>query len=56
MLFRYAYLYIPTTGPYLRRYAFRCRTCPQAFCEDCLPPGDIDAIGDILPELYVTLI
>jgi len=29
---------------------FRCRTCPQAFCEDCLPSGDIDAIGDILPE------
>ncbi|KAF8961860.1 P-loop containing nucleoside triphosphate hydrolase protein [Flammula alnicola] len=29
---------------------FRCRTCPQAFCEDCLPPGDIDAVGDVLPE------
>ncbi|PCH42878.1 hypothetical protein WOLCODRAFT_90021 [Wolfiporia cocos MD-104 SS10] len=29
---------------------FRCRTCPQAFCEDCLPEGDIDAIGDELPE------
>ncbi|KZT67879.1 hypothetical protein DAEQUDRAFT_766836 [Daedalea quercina L-15889] len=30
---------------------FRCRTCPEAFCEDCLPDGDIDAIGDELPEL-----
>ncbi|KAG6830939.1 hypothetical protein H0H92_013867 [Tricholoma furcatifolium] len=27
-----------------------------AFCEDCLPPGDLDAIGDTLPELYVTVI
>ncbi|RDB18237.1 putative global transcription activator SNF2L1 [Hypsizygus marmoreus] len=32
---------------------FRCRTCPQAFCEDCLPPGDIDAIGDVLPEFQL---
>ncbi|KAF8884532.1 P-loop containing nucleoside triphosphate hydrolase protein [Infundibulicybe gibba] len=32
---------------------FRCRTCPQAFCEDCLPPGELDAIGDSLPELYL---
>ncbi|KAH7906758.1 P-loop containing nucleoside triphosphate hydrolase protein [Hygrophoropsis aurantiaca] len=32
---------------------FRCQTCPQAFCEDCLPDGDIDAIGDILPEFHV---
>jgi SWI/SNF-related matrix-associated actin-dependent regulator of chromatin subfamily A member 5 len=30
---------------------YRCQTCPQAFCEDCLPEGDIDAIGDVLPEL-----
>ncbi|KIM89720.1 hypothetical protein PILCRDRAFT_812522 [Piloderma croceum F 1598] len=29
---------------------FRCQTCPQAFCEDCLPEGDIDAVGDVLPE------
>ncbi|KAF8838568.1 hypothetical protein BDN67DRAFT_73595 [Paxillus ammoniavirescens] len=29
---------------------FRCQTCTQAFCEDCLPDGDIDAVGDILPE------
>ncbi|KIJ64208.1 hypothetical protein HYDPIDRAFT_28649 [Hydnomerulius pinastri MD-312] len=32
---------------------FRCQTCPQAFCEDCLPSGDIDAVGDILPEFAV---
>lgn len=31
----------------------RCQTCPQAFCEDCLPEDDIDAIGDTLPELCV---
>ncbi|KAF8126339.1 P-loop containing nucleoside triphosphate hydrolase protein [Boletus edulis] len=29
---------------------FRCQTCPQAFCEDCLPQGDIDAVGEVLPE------
>ncbi|KIJ13016.1 hypothetical protein PAXINDRAFT_163783 [Paxillus involutus ATCC 200175] len=29
---------------------FRCQTCAQAFCEDCLPDGDIDAVGDVLPE------
>lgn len=33
--------------------SYRCQTCPNAFCEDCLPPGEIDAIGDTLPELYV---
>jgi len=33
-----------------------CQTCPQAFCEDCLPEDDIDAIGDTLPELFVTSI
>ncbi|KAG6849128.1 hypothetical protein H0H93_011075 [Arthromyces matolae] len=32
---------------------FRCRTCPQAFCEDCLPEGDLDAIGETLPELLL---
>ncbi|KAF7979907.1 hypothetical protein HWV62_40302 [Athelia sp. TMB] len=31
----------------------RCQTCPQAFCEDCLPDGEIDAIGDVLPEFAV---
>jgi hypothetical protein len=31
----------------------RCQTCPQAFCEDCLPEDDIDAIGETLPELLV---
>ncbi|KDQ50600.1 hypothetical protein JAAARDRAFT_63080 [Jaapia argillacea MUCL 33604] len=29
---------------------FRCQTCTQAFCEDCLPDGDLDAVGDTLPE------
>lgn len=33
--------------------SYRCQTCPQAFCEDCLPEDDIDAIGDTLPELFV---
>ncbi|KAH7927010.1 hypothetical protein BV22DRAFT_1007877 [Leucogyrophana mollusca] len=28
-------------------------TCPQAFCEDCMPGGEIDAIGDVLPEFVV---
>ncbi|KAG6887770.1 hypothetical protein C0992_010819 [Termitomyces sp. T32_za158] len=32
---------------------FRCRTCPQAFCEDCLPEGDLDAIGETLPEFLL---
>lgn len=32
---------------------FRCQTCPQAFCEDCLPDGELDAVGDTLPELQV---
>ena len=26
---------------------FRCEVCPNAFCEDCLPPSDeVDVIGD----------
>ncbi|KAF5367362.1 hypothetical protein D9615_010278 [Tricholomella constricta] len=32
---------------------FRCRTCPQAFCEDCLPSGELDAIGESLPEFLL---
>ncbi|EIN05640.1 hypothetical protein PUNSTDRAFT_145612 [Punctularia strigosozonata HHB-11173 SS5] len=32
---------------------FRCQTCPQAFCEDCLPEGDIDAVGETLPEFLL---
>ncbi|KAH0579578.1 hypothetical protein H2248_002429 [Termitomyces sp. 'cryptogamus'] len=32
---------------------FRCRTCPQAFCEDCLPEDDLDAIGETLPEFML---
>ena len=34
----------------------RCRTCTRAICEDCLPEGDIDAVGDTLPELCVILL
>lgn len=30
-----------------------CRTCPLAFCEDCLPPGDLESVGDVLPEFLV---
>lgn len=33
-----------------------CQTCPSAFCEDCLPPGDIDAVGPTIPELYASLL
>jgi len=32
---------------------FRCQTCPDAFCEDCLPEGEMDAVGDVLPEFLV---
>ncbi|GAA6009228.1 hypothetical protein JCM11491_004237 [Sporobolomyces phaffii] len=32
---------------------FRCQLCPLAFCEDCLPPGDLESVGDVLPELLV---
>ncbi|KAI0344484.1 hypothetical protein BDW22DRAFT_1412345 [Trametopsis cervina] len=32
---------------------FRCRTCPSAYCEDCLPPGETHAIGDTIPEMLV---
>ncbi|KAF8512943.1 SNF2 family N-terminal domain-containing protein [Hysterangium stoloniferum] len=32
---------------------FRCRSCPLAHCEDCLPEGDIAAIGPTLPELVI---
>lgn len=28
-----------------------CRTCPVAYCEDCMPEGDIAAVGPTLPEL-----
>jgi len=31
----------------------RCQTCPHAFCEDCLPEGDIDAVGPDLPEFVI---
>ncbi|KZO91803.1 hypothetical protein CALVIDRAFT_557967 [Calocera viscosa TUFC12733] len=29
---------------------FRCATCSNAFCEDCLPEGELDAIGDSIPQ------
>lgn len=32
---------------------FRCQTCPQAFCEDCMPGGEIDAVGEVLPEFVL---
>ncbi|EMD31265.1 hypothetical protein CERSUDRAFT_145421 [Gelatoporia subvermispora B] len=32
---------------------YRCQTCPQAFCEDCLSPGDLDAVGETLPEFLL---
>ncbi|KAG1809082.1 SNF2 family N-terminal domain-containing protein [Suillus subaureus] len=32
---------------------FRCQTCPQAFCEDCMPEGEIDAVGEVLPEFVL---
>ena len=55
MLFRYdALLYLGYLGSEsVFCFPDRCQTCPQAFCEDCLPQGNIDAVGDVLPELYV---
>ncbi|KAF4588526.1 hypothetical protein EYR40_010078 [Pleurotus pulmonarius] len=32
---------------------FRCRTCADAYCEDCLPEDEILAIGDTLPEFEI---
>ncbi|TDL22661.1 hypothetical protein BD410DRAFT_898225 [Rickenella mellea] len=32
---------------------FRCRTCPHAYCDDCLPPGDTVTVGPSLPEFEV---
>ncbi|KIY45888.1 hypothetical protein FISHEDRAFT_48182 [Fistulina hepatica ATCC 64428] len=32
---------------------FRCRTCPQTFCEDCLPNDGWEAVGDNIPEFVV---
>ena len=54
MLFRCVLPCVGTFAVGIDRY--RCQTCPQAFCEDCLPEDDIDAIGDTLPELFVTSI
>lgn len=30
-----------------------CQTCPQAFCEDCLPFNEITALGSTIPEFKV---
>lgn len=54
MLFRYVFLFIDISESCIDPH--RCQTCPQAFCEDCLPEDDIDAIGDTLPELSVASI
>jgi SWI/SNF-related matrix-associated actin-dependent regulator of chromatin subfamily A member 5 len=53
MLFRYVYGQSTARCLGLSAYLYRCQTCPQAFCEDCLPESDIDAVGDVLPELLV---
>ncbi|KZO91804.1 hypothetical protein CALVIDRAFT_335743 [Calocera viscosa TUFC12733] len=29
---------------------FRCATCANTFCEDCLPEGELDAIGGSIPQ------
>ena len=54
MLFRYVFPCVCASG--IGVDLCRCQTCPQAFCEDCLPEDDIDAIGDTLPELFVAFI
>lgn len=51
MLFRYACIYYehklkPTIG-----FDYRCRTCPEAFCTDCLDDDKFDPIGETIPEL-----
>jgi SWI/SNF-related matrix-associated actin-dependent regulator of chromatin subfamily A member 5 len=57
MLFRY--IALPSLfhsirhGRLILLVSCRCQTCTQSFCEDCLPEGELDAIGDVLPELYV---
>lgn len=54
MLFRYILVAPDHAWPCLIVFPVtRCQTCPQAFCEDCLPDGELDAVGDVLPELYV---
>ncbi|GAA5869471.1 hypothetical protein JCM16303_000482 [Sporobolomyces ruberrimus] len=32
---------------------FRCQICPLAFCEDCLPPGDLESVGETIPEFLL---
>jgi len=41
-------LHQPPSDPYSP--FFRCQLCPDAYCEDCLPSEDLDAVGDVLPE------
>jgi SWI/SNF-related matrix-associated actin-dependent regulator of chromatin subfamily A member 5 len=30
-----------------------CQICPLAFCEDCLPPGDLESVGETIPEFLL---
>lgn len=53
MLFRFVEYHSQIDSIDCRHSSHRCQTCEQAFCEDCLPSDDIDAIGDVLPELCV---
>jgi len=32
---------------------YRCQTCPDAYCEDCLPQEDFYSMGDSLPEFLL---
>ncbi|KAH9817990.1 SNF2 family N-terminal domain-containing protein [Melampsora americana] len=32
---------------------YRCQTCSDAYCEDCLPEEDFHPIGDIIPEFIL---
>ncbi|KAM0788448.1 hypothetical protein ACM66B_001582 [Microbotryomycetes sp. NB124-2] len=32
---------------------FRCQCCHASYCEDCLPPDDIEPVGDVLPEFVL---
>ncbi|KAL8276276.1 hypothetical protein RQP46_011304 [Phenoliferia psychrophenolica] len=34
---------------------FRCQTCPQSFCEDCLH-GEIEPVGEFLPDRCIDCI
>ncbi|KAK4058436.1 hypothetical protein OIO90_000595 [Microbotryomycetes sp. JL221] len=32
---------------------FRCQCCHASYCEDCLPPDEIEPVGDVLPEFLL---